>query len=59
MARFQPGLRPIVPMLGRRYTHDNTKARTVLGWDPRPPATTVVDCARSLVEHGLAGGQGA
>jgi dihydroflavonol-4-reductase len=54
MARFRPGLGGIVPMLGRRYTHSNAKARAVLGWDPRPPATTVVDCARSLIDHGVA-----
>ena len=25
---------------------------TVLGWKPRPAADTILDCARSLIEHG-------
>jgi nucleoside-diphosphate-sugar epimerase len=53
MARFEPGLRAIVPMLGRRYVHSSAKARTVLGWSPRPVATTVVECAETLIAHGV------
>src|SRR5258707_1001157 len=53
LARVRPELGGIVPMLGRRYGYDTTKARTGLGWSPRPARTTVVDCARSLVEHGV------
>lgn len=49
MARFQPELGGIVPMLGRRYVHSNAKARDVLGWAPRPATTTVVECAESLI----------
>jgi nucleoside-diphosphate-sugar epimerase len=41
-------LRPLVPMLGRRYTHSRAKAARVLGWEPRPARTTVVECAESL-----------
>lgn len=54
MSRLDPALRAVVPMLGRRYVHSSEKARTELGWDPRPAATTVVDCARSLLAHGAA-----
>jgi nucleoside-diphosphate-sugar epimerase len=50
-ARFQPELGGLVPMLGRGYSYSNAKARS-LGWSPRPAATTVVDCGRSLLEHG-------
>ncbi|TCK21529.1 NAD-dependent epimerase/dehydratase family protein [Pseudonocardia endophytica] len=53
LARFRPELGGIVPMLGRRYGYDTTKARTELGWSPRPARTTVVDCARSLIDHGV------
>jgi nucleoside-diphosphate-sugar epimerase len=52
-ARVRPELGGLVPMLGRRYSHSNAKARTRLGWEPRPPATTVVDCARSLIDAGV------
>jgi len=53
MARLQPGLAQLVPMLGRRYTYTTANARDLLGWDPRPAEVTVVDCGRSLVERGL------
>ena len=44
----QKDLRPLVPMLGRRYTHSHAKASRMLGWAPRPAATTVLECAASL-----------
>lgn len=48
MAQFQPGLRALVPMLGRRYTYSTAAARG-LGWRPRSPEETVLDTARSLL----------
>jgi nucleoside-diphosphate-sugar epimerase len=52
-ARFtDPSLRDITPALGRRNRHTTEKARRVLGWQPRPARQTVLDCARSLIEHG-------
>ncbi|MEU8944409.1 NAD-dependent epimerase/dehydratase family protein [Streptomyces sp. NPDC048489] len=52
-ARFRdPSLREITPALGRRNRHSTEKARRVLGWQPRPARETVLDCARSLIEHG-------
>lgn len=54
-ARFtDPSLREIIPALGRRNRHSTDKARRVLGWQPRPAARTVLDCAHSLVAHGAA-----
>ena len=51
-ARFvDPSLRGIVPALGRRSRHSTAKARELLGWQPRPASETVLDCARSLIEH--------
>ncbi|GAA1193818.1 hypothetical protein [Pseudonocardia alaniniphila] len=44
-------LRPIMPGLGRRNRHRTEKAHRILGWQPRPAADVVVDCARSLLEH--------
>jgi dihydroflavonol-4-reductase len=52
-ARFTDrSLREITPALGRRNRHTTEKARRVLGWSPRPARETVLDCARSLIEHG-------
>lgn len=54
-ARFRdPSLREITPSLGRRNRHSTDKARTVLGWQPRPAARTILDCAKSLIAHGAA-----
>ncbi|MCK9928271.1 NAD-dependent epimerase/dehydratase family protein [Frankia sp. Mgl5] len=50
-ARRDPALREIAPALGRRNRHSTAKAQQVLGWKPRPPAETVLDCARSLLAH--------
>lgn len=52
LARVSPELRGVVPMLGRRYVHTSAKARTVLGWAPRPATETVVACAESLLDRG-------
>jgi nucleoside-diphosphate-sugar epimerase len=54
VARFRdPSLREITPALGRRNRHSTEKARTVLGWEPRPARAAVLDCARSLIAHGV------
>lgn len=53
-ARLQPGMAQLVPMLGRRYTYTTAAARSVLGWQPRPVADTILDTAHSLVDFGLA-----
>ncbi|HEY1284883.1 MAG TPA: NAD-dependent epimerase/dehydratase family protein [Solirubrobacterales bacterium] len=52
MARFDPGIRSIVGQLGKRVELSSEKARTTLGWSPRPLEETIVDCARSLIELG-------
>jgi nucleoside-diphosphate-sugar epimerase len=54
MARFDPGLRSVVGDLGQRVDYSSEKARTRLGWSPRPIEETIVDCARSLIEHDVA-----
>jgi dihydroflavonol-4-reductase len=51
MARFDSELRSIVPELGVRTDYSIEKAKTKLGWSPRPIEESVVDCARSLLEH--------
>jgi nucleoside-diphosphate-sugar epimerase len=49
LSLFIPPLRMLVPDLGRVNRLTSEKARRVLGFHPRPAATTVVDCAESLL----------
>jgi nucleoside-diphosphate-sugar epimerase len=42
----------LVPGIGRRNVHTTAKARTVLGWSPRPAVEAVLACARSLIKLG-------
>lgn len=48
MALFDPGVRSFVHQLGKETTYSSEKARSLLGWEPRPIEETVVDCGRSL-----------
>jgi len=50
---FDPSLRDITVSLGRRNRHTTQKAEGLLGWRPRPSAPTVIDCANSLIAHGV------
>lgn len=52
-ARFDPSLREITVSLGRRHRHSIDKAKRVLDWQPRPATETVLDCGRSLIDHGV------
>jgi nucleoside-diphosphate-sugar epimerase len=52
MARFDPGLRSVVGDLGRQRVLSAEKAKTRLGWSPRPVEETIVDCAESLMRVG-------
>jgi dihydroflavonol-4-reductase len=46
---FVPKLKGLAPLLGRQFALTSQKARQILEFSPRPAATTVVDCARSLL----------
>ena len=50
---FDKSLREITVSLGRRNRHTTEKAERLLGWRPRPAAETVIDCAKSLIAHGV------
>jgi nucleoside-diphosphate-sugar epimerase len=54
LAGDMPGLRAILPSLGRRNVHTAAKAARLLRWAPRPADETIVACARSLLAHGAA-----
>lgn len=46
---FSAQVRSLTPFLGRTNPVTSEKARRVLGFAPRPAATTVVECAESLL----------
>jgi dihydroflavonol-4-reductase len=50
-ARFDPELRSVVGELGKRTSYSIANAERRVGWSPRPIEDTIVDCARSLLEH--------
>ncbi|MGW2709090.1 NAD-dependent epimerase/dehydratase family protein [Streptomyces sp. NPDC001356] len=54
VVRANPAMGEIAPALGRRNRHSTAKAHTVLDWQPRPARESVIDCARSLLSHGVA-----
>ena len=55
MALFDPGVRSIVGDLGKAATYTAEKAKTTLGWEPRPLEDSITETAESLIEPGLAG----
>ena len=48
-APFNPELRTLLPLLGRKLRHSSAKAQRMLGWQPRPAADTVVDSGRNII----------
>jgi nucleoside-diphosphate-sugar epimerase len=54
LSLFVPALRMLALDLGRRNESTSEKARRILGVSFRPAATTVVDCAESLLAAGKA-----
>jgi nucleoside-diphosphate-sugar epimerase len=55
MALFDPSVRTVVGDLGQSPTYTAEKAKTALGWGPRPIEDSITDTAQSLIERGLAG----
>lgn len=45
---FLANLRPLAPLIGRRFEIDTSKAQRMLGFNPRPTEETLVDCVQSL-----------
>jgi dihydroflavonol-4-reductase len=46
---FDRSLTAVTPGLGQKRRFTSEKARRLLDWTPRPAATTVIDCANSLI----------
>jgi dihydroflavonol-4-reductase len=53
LALFMPAAKQLIGEIGRTRTTSSAHAQSVLGWQPRPPEDSIVDCARSLIEHGV------
>lgn len=53
MALFDGSLRQVTGELGRSRTVDASHALNVLGWKTRPAEESILDTARSLIEHGV------
>jgi dihydroflavonol-4-reductase len=53
MALFDPSVRSVLGQLGKRTELSSEKARSVLGWSPRPVEETIVECARSLLDRSV------
>ena len=52
-ALFNPVARAVVGELGSVRQLDASHAQAVLGWATRPVEQSIVDCARSLIAHGI------
>ncbi|MGC4880561.1 NAD-dependent epimerase/dehydratase family protein [Micromonospora sp. DT43] len=52
-AKTEPALRDAAALRGQVPVISNDKARSVLGWQPRPVRTTITDTADSLIKLGL------
>jgi dihydroflavonol-4-reductase len=55
MALFDPGIRSVVGGLGKRTELSSEKARTSLGWTPRPVEDTIAETGDSLIHQGAVG----
>jgi dihydroflavonol-4-reductase len=55
MGLFDPSIRTIVNDLGESPSYTAEKAKTTLGWEPRPIGDSIADTAQSLLERGLVG----
>jgi len=53
MAKFDPQLKSVLPLLGKRYRLDNSQARTILGIDFIPAEESIKASAAFLVENNL------
>ena len=53
LAMFMPAAKQLIGEIGRTRTTSSAHAQTVLGWQPRPPEESIIDCARSLIERGV------
>ena len=53
LALFNPGIRTIKSELGKTRSANASHAFERLGWKTRDEEATIIDCANSLIEHGV------
>ena len=53
LSLFNAGIRSIKSELGKSRHCDVSHAKERLGWETRPAEESVLDCAKSLIEHGV------
>ena len=53
LARFNPSIRAVLPNLGIIINSSNQKAKDILDWKPRNREETIIETAKSLIEHDL------
>jgi dihydroflavonol-4-reductase len=51
MAIFDGGIRSIIGGLGKKSELSSERARTTLGWTPRPIEDTIAETGESLIQH--------
>jgi dihydroflavonol-4-reductase len=54
-AQFDPGMRTLLPMLGKIRHATSAKAERLLGWQPRSREDALVATAESLLKFGIVG----
>lgn len=52
-AKFNAPMKVLYTMVGLKYHRTNAKARTLLGWQPRPARQTVLDTANYMIAAGM------
>ena len=53
LANFNKDLKLTLPYLGRTRSIKNTKAREILGWDPKPAEESILDIANQMKDLGI------
>lgn len=53
LSLFNEGIRSIKSELGKTRNCDVSHAKERLGWETRPAEESVIDCAKSLIAHGV------
>jgi dihydroflavonol-4-reductase len=53
LANFNKELKLTLPYLGRTRSIKNTKAREILGWNPRPAEESILDIANQMKDLGI------
>ena len=53
LANFNKELKLTLPYLGRKRSIKNTKAKEMLGWNPRPAEDSIIDIANQMKDLGI------